>query len=289
MKRIALKGIPLRSNLLTGWSARVHWLLFGAFAVDYLLVWSGLWMRAPWFGEARWPDGLLIVFATGTTLAWLARQLPAQNVMLAAIIIGFLAGLVESIAPLTGVPFGPFTFTKNIGQELFHPLPWAMPLLWLVIVLNARGVGRLVLRPWRKGKNYGLWLIGITAVLVVLFDLGLEPYATRVKHYWLWGASKTRFTWYSAPWVNFVGWVVTTIIILAFATPSLINKSPAKQPSSVDHFPLMIWLMLNVLFATGALVNQLWPAFGFVAGSATAVAAVGWRNGSYAASNRPSG
>jgi len=194
--------------------------------------------------------------------------------MMVSIIITFIAGAVESIGASSGIPFGPFSYTANIGQELFHPLPWAMPLVWIVVILNARGVGRLVLRPWRKGKNYGLWLIGVASLLVVLLDLGLEPFATRVKRYWLWGVSKTSLNWYNAPWVNFVGWAVTALLILAFATPSLINKIPAKQSPATDWFPLVVWLMLNFLLATAAVSNQLWPAAVFVIANNMIVAAL---------------
>jgi len=275
MKRVALKGIPLRTNRFAGWSAGFHRAFFGLFVLQFALVWIRLWLDL--FGASRWPEGLLVVLAAATTLASQARQLPGQNVMMASIIIAFIGGAVMSIGALTGVPFGPFNYTSNIGQELFHPLPWAMPLVWIVAIFNARGVGRLILRPWRKGQNYGLWLIEVTAALVVLLDLGLEPFATRVKHYWLWGVSRTSLGWYNAPWVNFIGWAVSALIILAFATPSLINKIPAKQSPAPDWFPLVVWLMLNFLLATAAVSNQLWPAAVLVIATNVIVAALaGW-------------
>src|SRR5262249_5559577 len=97
-----------------------------------------------------------------------------------------------------------------------------------------------------------------TVALVVLFDLGFEPFATQVKHFWEWTPSRAGLFWHSAPWVNFVGWAATALVILAFATPSLINKKPVKHPS--DYHPLFIWVLLNVLFITGALNHHLWAA-----------------------------
>ncbi len=279
MKRIALKAIPLRANRFAGWSSGFHWIFFGFFVVQFALVWIRLWSPQALFGSNRWPEGLLVVLATATTLASQARQLPGQNVMMVSIIIAFIAGAVESLGAISGVPFGPISYTTNIGQELFHPLPWAMPLVWIVLILNARGVGRLILRPWRKQKNYGVWLIGIGSILAVLLDLGLEPFATRVNRYWLWGASKTSIAWYNAPWVNFVGWGATAALILAFATPSLINKSPTKQFPAADWFPLVIWLMLNGLLATAAIANHLWPAAGVVVAGNSIAAALAVRGG----------
>jgi uncharacterized membrane protein len=238
--------------------------LFGLFLLQFVLVWTRLWLPWPLLGSARWPDGLLVMLTTATVVASLTRELPGQNVMLASTIIAFIAGAAQSLGALTAIPFGPYTYTEHIGQQLFYPLPWAVPLMWIVVILVSRGVARLTLRPWRKTQTYGFRLIGLTTLLVVLLDAGLEPFATSVKHYWLWTPTKIRLDWYSAPWVNFLGWAVTALLILAFATPSLINKKPRPQPPP-EYAPLVVWLLLNFLFATGAAVYHLWPAVGVIA------------------------
>jgi len=256
MNRVALRKIPLRAVPFPGLAQKVHRWVFALFLLQFVLVWLSLWAPWPKFGNTRWPDGLLVVLAAATTVASLSRQLPAQNVMLASAIIVFIAGVVNTVGGLSGVPFGPCHYTKRIGQTLFEPLPWAVPIVWLIAILNARGVGRLILRPWRASRNYGFWLMGMTVLLVVLFDFALEPFATEVKHFWEWGPSHARLFWYTAPWVNFVGWAVTASLILAFATPSLINKKPVKHPP--DYHPLVVWVLLNALFITGAVNRQLW-------------------------------
>jgi uncharacterized membrane protein len=276
MNRIVLKDIPLQPNPLSGWSPRIHRVLFALFLLQFALAWTRLWLPQPPFGNARWPDGLLVVLATGTVLASLTRQLPGQNVMLASIIIAFLAGAVETLGAFTAIPFGPFAYTSEIGQQLFYPLPWAVPMIWIVVLLASRGVARLVLRPWRNTPNYGFRLIGLATLLVVLLDFGLEPFATQVKHFWQWNPTKLRFDWYTTPCVNFLGWAVTALLILAFVTPALINKQPMKQPPP-DYHPLIVWLLLNLLFATGALVHQLWPVALLISIASVVVTAVAVR------------
>jgi uncharacterized membrane protein len=264
MNRVVLKDIPLRGNRFSGWAPRVHRVLFGLFLLQFALVWTRLWLPWPLLGSARWPDGLLVVLTTATVVASLTRELPGQNMMLASTIIAFIAGAAQSLGALTAIPFGPYVYSESIGQQLFYPLPWAVPLMWIVVILTSRGVARLALRPWRKTQTYGFRLIGITTLLVVLLDAGLEPFATSVKHYWLWSPTKLRLDWYSAPWVNFLGWAVTALLILAFTTPSLINKKPRPQPPP-EYAPLVVWLLLNFLFATGAAVYRLWTPVGVIA------------------------
>jgi uncharacterized membrane protein len=212
-------------------------------------------------------DATLLTLAFATTLVSLCGQLPVQNVLLATVIIGFIGGAIHALGSLTGIPFGPVIYTQQGGPRLFNALSWFVPLLWVIAILNSRGVARLILRPWRKLRVYGFWLIGITTLLVLIFDLGLEPFATRVGHYWLWGQTKLAVDWYGTPLSDFLGWIVTTLLILAFTTPSLMKKKPTK--SGPDYHPLIVWISLNLLFIAGAVSQHL-----LVAASVSAVACV---------------
>jgi len=188
-------------------------------------------------GGAGWPESLLLIAATISTLVTLARRLPTQNVVMTAVLIVLLSSLIVTIGTVTGIPFGPYSYTEQMGDRIFSILPWTMPVLWIVLIINARGVARLVMRPWRQTKYYGFWVIGLAAAGAVLFDLSLEPFATTVKNYWGWQAPGWVWTWYSAPWINFLSWFFTSILILLLSTPWLINKQPIKQP--MDYHPFV--------------------------------------------------
>ena len=148
---------------------------------------------------------------------------------------------------------------RTPGPKLFKTLPWALPLIWIVAILNSRGVARLILRPWRKIRNYGFWLIGLTAVLTVLFDLALDPFAARVKHYWLWVPTKFPLTWQGAPLVNFLSWAVVSLLILAFVTPVLINKHPVRRRAGFSSARRLARRRFCCL-ALASAPHGLWPA-----------------------------
>ncbi len=247
--------------------------------VLFLLLWLGvmgltLALNFPLPASWRWAQGLFLALATATTLVALARRLPAQNVAVAAVLVAFIAGVVQAVGTTTGIPFGAFAYTNNFGPLLFDTLPLCVPLLWIVAIINSRGVARLILRPWRKTKSYGFRVIGLTCLLTVLLDFGLEPFAARVNRFWIWQTPKTVLAWHSAPWVNFFGWVVTTLLILAFATPWFINKKSVGQPP--DYHPLIVWLSLILLFATGTASHQLWwsATFSLLTGAIVALFAL---------------
>jgi uncharacterized membrane protein len=203
-------------------------------------------------------DSIVLFLAVASTLVSLAGQLPAQNVGLAAAIVASMGGVIHMIGALTGIPFGPVTYTIAAGLKLFGVLPWFIPLVWVLIILNARGVSRLILRPWRKLRVYGYWLIGLTAALTLIFILGFEPFATRARDYWIWGPTKLAVDWYGTPLTDFLGWVAAALLILAFSTPALMKKRPSK--SYPEYHPLIVWISLEVLFIAGAWSQHLTAA-----------------------------
>jgi bisanhydrobacterioruberin hydratase len=225
-----------------------------------LFVCAALWIAAL-LRPSRLPGATLAevlfpMLALTATLLALARTLPAQNIFAATATIVFIASIAEIISAKTGVPFGARTYTDALGPRIFGLLPWPMPFIWTVAVLNSRGVARLILRPWRKTTKYGLWVIALACMLNVIFDFNLEPFAS-ANSWWIWRMPKSVPAWHNAPWVTFLAWAVITLLILAFATPWLINKQRPRS-SPPEYHPLVLWLLINLLPAVGDATQQLW-------------------------------
>lgn len=231
-------------------------------------------LRAP--NHPTWLDAATVILAAATAMLALNRQLPLQNVVSAAFITAAIGGAVHGFSARTAIPLGPVVFNAETGPQLFKAVPWAIPLLWIVVVFTARGVGRLILRPWRKVKTYGYSLIGVTSLLALVLDVALEPYAWHVRHLWLWQPTKLTISWHGASPLNFLGWGFASLLILMFITPSLIRKQPGSS-SSVDYHPLAVWLGALLLFAVGAAGVGLWWSVGADAIIAAATAALAVR------------
>jgi len=254
------------ARVITGVAPSARLLTLGVQTISALALASFLlvlWMlltRTPLPGKPGWPEAILLLTTALATLASLSRILPGQSVLLATALIGLLGGFAHSLGATTAFPFGPFVYSEAAGPKFFKAVAWPLPLIWIIAILNSRGVAKLILRPWRKLKNYGFWLMGVTATLVMLFDLALEPFAAHVHHFWLWLPTKFPYTWYGAPLVNSLGWLLAALLILAFTTPALTKKPSRSRKSTVDYHPLVVWLLMFALFATCAFQNQLWPA-----------------------------
>lgn len=239
---------------------RWHKPAFIVFVLAWLVDCVVLVLRIELSSEVKWMEALLPVTAAVTTLTGLARRLPLQNVLMAAALIYGIAAGITAVGAFSGIPFGPIFYSDVLGDPLLAQVPWTVPLLWMVLIVNGRGVARLIMRPWRKTNYYGFWVIGLTCLLVVLFDLCLEPFAIHVKGYWLWLNAKTSLTWYTAPLANFLGWFISVLGIVVFSIPWLINKQPVKQ--ATDYHPLVIWLFLSGWLMTGMIREELWLAVG---------------------------
>jgi uncharacterized membrane protein len=237
----------------------LRWLLVFLLSGVFIFVLARVWWTMNQAGNHGWPEAVLLILAVAGTVASLSQHLPMQNVFASAVIIALVGGGATWLDLKTGIPFGQFLPADDIGPVLLHKLPWMSPLIWVVAILNARGTGRLILRPWRKTSTYGFWLIGLTAMLATAFDFALEPFATRAKGYWIWEPTKFPVTWQGAPLVNFFGWLVVSLLILAFITPLLINKHPTHRHPP-DFHPLGVWLCALLLFGAGAASHGLWLA-----------------------------
>jgi len=267
----------------------LYWPVF----IVYLACWGGalgllLWGPKSGFNWAL-PAGVLFVVGTFTSLVSLARRLPVQNVVACGLVILALAAVVTTVGAKTGLPFGRFEgYTERMGPRLFSLMPWSVPFLWFVILFNSREVAKLILRPWRRDKQYGMWLVGLAALLTVAMDFVLEPFAVKVQQWWSWrippvtaGQSNPPWSgylnWSGVPWTSFVGWFICGVLILLFVGPWLARRRPIHQQT--DFHPLAVWVSFGLLFTIGSAVAELWPPA--LAGGVICLLVTGfaWHNG----------
>ncbi len=237
--------------------------------------------------KTLWFDGILYFLAVAATLVSMARRLPAQNVAACALIVASAAGLVTAVGAKTGMPFGRFEYTFTFAPALLGLQACVIPLVWAALLLNSRGVAKLMLRPWRREDHYGYWLLCASSVLAVLAGAGHEAFAVRFRHYWTWTGSTPSTDWYGTPWMNFAAWLTVAAVGLILATPWLISKRPVQQPQ--DFSPLWIWLGLNTYFSIGNLLSGCWWAVTLTAVASAATALLAWRGSREEARPSPNG
>jgi hypothetical protein len=211
-------------------------ILFVLFLLLFLIVQVRLIVRSPNLGFARWPEGLFLLITAAYSLLILARELPWQNVLAASGLIALLSCISERLA-VRSQTF--FSYPTTLDAA------WAVPLFWVVAILNARSVARLTLFNRRNSPFYGLLLLGFAMLLATVFRIGLVSVCTTC-----FNASPASL------WPMALYWMLTATLALVFASPWLLNKRPIETKPSFQ--PLTIWILLNLLLITASLFTRSW-------------------------------
>lgn len=170
--------------------------------------------------------------------------LAATVIMGGAILTGLLFSWPKS--PLTAVEFAP-----ALGPRIGGALPWSIPLLWLVIVLNARGVARLLLRGKESREHVGYETLGVGTGLALALIWSAWAIAT--------GAKQRISPLPNAALVFVYAATATmTAILLAVTAVILLTKHPGPEPA--ERQSVCSWLLMNLLAGTWAVRDGLWIA-----------------------------
>jgi uncharacterized membrane protein len=189
----------MRSNVL--------WAICLLFAL--YTVWSGLLPGTVPIGV----DGLvltvlLVVFA----LVPGAERYGWSGIVVFVIICVLVSNASENLSILTGFPFGRYYYTDVLGPKLFlvpvligGAYTGAGYLSWIVahVLLDRMG----------PSDRFAIWALPVVGtVLMVSWDLSLDPSASTIGKSWIWIDGGGFF---GVPFQNFVGWYLTVFLFLA--------------------------------------------------------------------------
>lgn len=232
--------------------------------------WSGLQL-AP---QAHWLDALFAGSMAVATLVAMRKDLPWQNVLLAGFIILIAAAVAKVAGALALSLSDPHEYNSRTGPLIGTPPSWAEPLLWLVLLPNARGVARGILRSQRSSPNYGLWVLAVSVGLMVLFVPGLEAFAVSRGYR---AASSTGHgpALFGLSWMAWCGYSITTLLLLILTTPVTIRKRPGPASLNLRHHYL--WTLITAVLSINAALQKSWPALAVTMIALTAGFLAGWR------------
>lgn len=216
--------------------------LLWAAGVLYAALWAGGVAGQALFGRdhpgPHWagPAFLLTAAALVLTAGWHDwRQLGS------AAALGFAA---EVLGVKTGIPFGAYRYTAVLAPSVWG-VPLAMACAWLALTAYVRQMQA----PLR-----------LAAVWMAAIDLVIEPLAANRLDYWRWSG---RSFWYGAPYTNFIGWYLVSVVIFY----------AAKRRPERSWIVVTVGTSMQLFFTVIALVHRLYlPAAIGVALSAAGVA-----------------
>ena len=170
-------------------------------------------------------------------------------------LLAFLAVYAVSLASELmgtgwGVPFGPYSYTSLLGPKWFELVPLLIPLSWFTMGWAC----------WTLARQHrsGTMAVLLATVLLVSWDLLLDPAMSKVTSYWVWGEAGS---YYGMPWMNLFGWGVTGLLLF------IILNQMAAQPRTTVSFALAVYGINFALPLGFCILNQYWIAVGAGVGS----------------------
>jgi uncharacterized membrane protein len=179
-------------------------------------------------------DAILILLAFINTHLHAARQWSAGTARRWGAIVLVCAFGIETFGTMTSFPFGDYHYTARFGPVLYL-VPLTIPLAWHVVMTNALFVIR-ALAPHVSRLIEAL----LAGILCTIYDFILEPFATTVKHYWVWTDA-------SVPPINYVAWFILSAALVRLFAPTLSSRY------RLDPRPWLILGLTIAIFVVGEL------------------------------------
>ncbi|AGN00900.1 putative carotenoid biosynthesis protein [Salinarchaeum sp. Harcht-Bsk1] len=118
---------------------------------------------------------------------------------------------IELVGVQTGLPYGEFTYERELGPMVFGDVPLALPIFFVPILLNSYLLGILVLGD--RADRLAIRFPTVVALVVVL-DLVLDPGAVALD-FWGW---TDPGVYYGVPVINFLGWILAATVAVGILT-----------------------------------------------------------------------
>lgn len=166
-----------------------------------------------------WGDFIFMLLAFVNIFLATVRSIGWKDTFFCAFQILSISFLIEAYGTLTGFPFGPYIYTQNFGPLIANLVPVAIPLAWFTIINGCI----LIFKKFQS--SVPIWLLALaTGISAFCIDWLMEPFAWRVRGYWIWQCN-------SIPLQNYAAWFVIAALLASLnplARTSLLNP-PDKR------------------------------------------------------------
>jgi uncharacterized membrane protein len=141
--------------------------------------------------------------------------------------------LVEAVGVHTGVPFGTYAYTGDLGPAVLG-VPVVVPLAWTMMAWPALAVGRTLAQRWPAAP---VSLVGGAALAA--WDLFLDPQMVDAG-YWTWAHPQPALPLVpGVPVTNYTGWLLVAVVMVGLLDGAL--PRPTKAPPSGPAAALYLW------------------------------------------------
>lgn len=171
--------------------------------------------------------GVLFVLLHGSmTIGW-------KHILVFLLITVAVSFTLEAIGVATGLVFGPYYYTDNLGPKILGVPPMIQAgytAMGYASLMTARVILNFRESPKNLGSIIAIALIG--SFIMVAWDVAMDPYQSTLAGDWIW---TTGGQYFGIGIHNFIGWFVTVFIFMflyqlyASHYPEKIQKAVIKS------------------------------------------------------------
>ncbi len=210
----------------------------------FLIIFAVALFLASWLvanveiGESvTWVSALFIIFLAVPSYYYTCRWLGLKQGLILILILSILPIIVEAIGISSGLPYGPFHYTDQMGFKFAGLVPWSVSFAFAPLVLGSLTIASQFTQKLK-------FMVPISALILVAVDLVLDPAAV-LLNIWVW---EVPGIYYGIPLTNYTGWFMTAILASAMVLGIVSNS---KQPSDKIPSKVASSLFLSASFWTG--------------------------------------
>ncbi len=205
--------------------------------------------------------------------------------------VSFVLSLAAELAGTsTGIPFGVYRYTDQLGYKIAGLVPFNIPTSWFyMLVASLAMCGRLL--PAKDDNRSKWWWALVGGLVLTAWDVSMDPAMVKTTH-WVWqvpdlshASAFSRFLgtpfFFGMPLTNWLGWILTGVLVaramLAVVPPSTWTRTvaPSRVPLALyavnGLLPVAICFAQDMVLAgvLGAIAMALPLAFALRADVAT--------------------
>ena len=217
----------------------------------------------------KWGGQTTVVFGALAGLLHAVGRLGRRTSILVFMFSFSISLSAELLGTSTGLPFGPYSYTNQLGYKMFGLVPFNIPTSWFYMLYCSLAIcGRLL---QAKNDNLSRWWWALVAGFVLTaWDVSMDPAMVASAH-WLWHLPPLDgMPWwqnlligghfYGMPLTNWLGWLLTGIIV-ARVMLTIVPPTTWAAKVSPSNFPLVLYAV-NAVLPLGICIGRgLWLAF----------------------------
>jgi uncharacterized membrane protein len=176
--------------------------------------------------------------------------LGARRALVFFVISAVVSWLFEQVGVATGLIYGPYHYTDQLGAKLGH-VPVLIPLAWFMMIYPSYIIANLIVlyRPAGFATRAGpiVWLSLLSAVVMTAWDLPMDPQMSGSGH-WVWEQGGAFF---GVPLQNFAGWLLTTFtvyLLYRILEPRLGRRTDIQPSTLFASMPVIAYGAVTALY-----------------------------------------